>query len=100
MRAYPDRAKKLKCWDINCFGPEPRLPHTRERLPGRVLMLNSVQRLMVRCRKRMNPELWIELLMEDCGISGDAISGLHKETNELLAIFVSMSSKTKRFSKS
>src|ERR1035437_8585661 len=44
-------------------------------------------------------QLWIELLMEDCGISGDTISKLHEETNELLAIFVSMSSKTKRFSK-
>ena len=38
--------------------------------------------------------------MEDCGISGDAIIKLHEETNELLAIFVSMCSKTKRFSNS
>ena len=45
-------------------------------------------------------QLWIELLMEDCGISGDAIIKLHEETNELLAIFVSMCSKTKRFSNS
>ena len=45
-------------------------------------------------------QLWIELLMEDCGISGGAISKLYEETNELLAIFVSMSSKTKRFSNS
>jgi four helix bundle protein len=41
-------------------------------------------------------QLWIELLMEDYGIEGEAIKDLHKETNELLAIFVSMSSKTKR----
>lgn len=45
-------------------------------------------------------QLWIELLMEDCGIAGELIKGLHKETNELLAIFVSMSNKTKRFSNS
>jgi len=42
-------------------------------------------------------QLWIELLQEDCGIAGDQIIKLHQETNELLAIFVTMSSKTKRF---
>jgi len=41
-------------------------------------------------------QLWIELLMEDCGIGDELIKGLHKETNELIAIFVSMSNKTKR----
>lgn len=45
-------------------------------------------------------QLWIELLMEDCGIEGKPIKSLHKETNELLAIFVSMSNKTKHFSNS
>ena len=45
-------------------------------------------------------QLWIELLMEDCGIEGEPIRSLHKETSELLAIFATMSSKTKRFSKS
>ena len=44
-------------------------------------------------------QLWIELLREDCGIEGEPIKGLHKETNELLAIFAKRSSKTKRFGK-
>jgi hypothetical protein len=44
-------------------------------------------------------QLWIELLREDCGIEGEPIKGLHKETNELLAIFATRSSKTKRFGK-
>jgi four helix bundle protein len=41
-------------------------------------------------------QLWIELLMEDCGIEGEPVKRLHKETGELLAIFVTMASKTKR----
>jgi four helix bundle protein len=41
-------------------------------------------------------QLWIELLQEDCGIEGEPIKRLHKETDELLAIFATMSSKTKR----
>jgi len=41
-------------------------------------------------------QLWIELLMEDCGIDGLAIEQLHRETGELLAIFATMASKTKR----
>src|SRR6266704_6511541 len=32
-------------------------------------------------------QLWIELLREDCGIEGKPLKDLHKETNELLAIF-------------
>src|SRR6476659_743876 len=44
-------------------------------------------------------QLWIELLRDDCGIQGEPIRNLHKETSELLAIFATMSSKTKRFGK-
>jgi four helix bundle protein len=42
-------------------------------------------------------QLWIELLMEDCGIEGEPILNLHKETNELIATFATMASKTKHF---
>ena len=41
-------------------------------------------------------QLWIELLREDCGINGEEIERLHAETNELIAIFTTMASKTKR----
>lgn len=41
-------------------------------------------------------QLWIELLREDCGIDGHNIEQLHMETNELIAIFATMASKTKR----
>ena len=41
-------------------------------------------------------ELWIELLRDDCGINGKEIERLHAETNELIAILVTMVSKTKR----
>jgi len=40
-------------------------------------------------------QLWLELLMDDCGISGDA-RRLHSESGELMAIFVTMVSKLKR----
>ena len=39
---------------------------------------------------------WIELLREDCGINGRGIEPLHAETDELIAIFATIASKTKR----
>src|ERR1700758_157753 len=41
-------------------------------------------------------QLWIELLQGDCGIVGENIERLHTETNELIGIFTTMASKTKR----
>src|ERR1035437_1938123 len=44
-------------------------------------------------------QLWIELLREDCGIVGDTTERLHVETNELIAIFVTMAGNTRRNAK-
>src|SRR3982750_2897251 len=41
-------------------------------------------------------ELWIELLRDDCGIRGENVNDLHAETNELIAIFVTMVEKVRR----
>ena len=41
-------------------------------------------------------QLWIELLREDCGIDSGNIAKLHSETNELIAMFVTMVNKTQR----
>ena len=41
-------------------------------------------------------QLWIELLQEDCEITGDNIERLHAETGELIAIFATMANKTRR----
>ena len=41
-------------------------------------------------------QLWLELLREDCGIHGADVEQLHQETNELIAILVTMANKTKR----
>src|SRR5437667_10086978 len=41
-------------------------------------------------------QLWLELLRDDCGITGDQICELLAETDELMAIFVTMVSKTRR----
>ena len=40
-------------------------------------------------------DLWLELLREDCGIKNDNLDHLLKETNELIAIFVTMAKHTK-----
>ena len=39
--------------------------------------------------------LWIELLMEGCQLDNYSLSDLHKETNELISIFVTMSKNAK-----
>ena len=39
--------------------------------------------------------LWLELLMEDCRIDTDVLKWLHKESDELIAIFTTMSRKVK-----
>jgi len=43
-------------------------------------------------------QLWLELLNEDCGIVGEPIAVLLTETNELIAILVTLVSKTRRHS--
>jgi four helix bundle protein len=45
-------------------------------------------------------QLWLELLHEDCGISDASVPFLHKESDELLAIFTTMVSKIRRNLKS
>ena len=45
-------------------------------------------------------ELWLELLMEECGIRDASISALHKETGEILAILVTIVSKVRNNLKS
>src|SRR6266699_709313 len=41
-------------------------------------------------------QLWLELLQEDCGIAGQHIDHLRRETDELMAIFVTMVSKLRK----
>jgi len=41
-------------------------------------------------------QLWLELLQEDCGISGEHINFLLTETNELISIFVSIVSRSRK----
>ena len=40
--------------------------------------------------------LWIELLIDDCHIESELLSWLHGESNELIAIFTTMSRNVKR----
>ena len=41
-------------------------------------------------------QLWLELLREDCGVTGEKIEHLLAETTELLAIFVTIVSRVRR----
>jgi four helix bundle protein len=41
-------------------------------------------------------QLWLELLREDCGIGGEQMNHLLRETDELLALFTSMVSKLRK----
>jgi four helix bundle protein len=40
-------------------------------------------------------DLWLELLRDDCGIENDLLAQLLAETNELIAIFITMAKRTK-----
>jgi four helix bundle protein len=42
------------------------------------------------------PELWLELLRDDCGVQGEGIDWLLKESDEMLAIFTTMVAKLRR----
>ncbi len=41
-------------------------------------------------------QLWLELLRDDCGVKGDRLDFLLRETNELLAIFTTIVSKLRK----
>lgn len=43
-------------------------------------------------------QLWLELLQDDCGIEGEALAGLLRESDELLAIFTVIVSKVRKSS--
>ena len=40
--------------------------------------------------------LWLELLAEDCGINDERLGFLHKEADQLIAIFTTMVQRTRR----
>ncbi|MGO8763570.1 MAG: four helix bundle protein [Limisphaerales bacterium] len=44
-------------------------------------------------------QLWLELLRDDCGITGDQQKNLLRETGELMAIFITMVSKLRKTEK-
>lgn len=41
-------------------------------------------------------QLWLELLRDDCGITGEPLDNLLRETDELLAIFTTIVSKLRK----
>lgn len=48
------------------------------------------------CQEADETMLWIELLVEDCGIKSEDLHWLNKESDELIAIFVTMSKNVKK----
>lgn len=65
-------------------------PHGPDRMPSFVRKLDGL------LQEADESQLWLELLQEDCGITHPAIPVLHKESDELLAIFTTMVAKTRR----
>ncbi len=41
-------------------------------------------------------QLWLELLHEDCNLTGDAMAHLLKETEEILAVFTTIVSRSRK----
>ena len=54
-----------------------------------------VSKLDVCTQETDETQLWLELLRDDCGISSDKLNWLHAESDELMAIFVTISKKRK-----
>ena len=54
-----------------------------------------ISKLEICIQEADESDLWLELLRDDCGISGDDLTKLLVETNELISIFVSMVKKSK-----
>ncbi len=48
------------------------------------------------CQEADESMLWLELLRDDCGIRADQLNWLLNESDELIAIFVTMSKNVKR----
>ena len=46
-------------------------------------------------READESDLWLQLLRDDCGISGTKLAELLRETNELISIFVTMVTRSK-----
>lgn len=91
-----DRAKKWKCWDTSYFGLGTSVAaHTREASRARS-NAEFCSKIDGALQEADESQLWIELLRDDCGISGESVGKLHRETNELIAILVTMAKNTKR----
>lgn len=109
---FRDRTKRFASGVIRLF---VQLPKQREevRVLGKQLLRSgtSVAHIREASRSRSNEEftsklggalqetdesqLWLELLRDDCSVRSDALEALHHETNELIAILVTMVKRTK-----
>lgn len=54
-----------------------------------------ISKVEVALQEADESQLWLELLQEDCAITGNEIARLHAETGELIAILVTLARKTK-----
>ncbi len=77
---FRERTKRYASAIVRCY---VRLPRSRKEVE--VIALQEAD----------ESQLWLELLQEDCAISGDEIAWLHAETGELIAILVTVARKTK-----
>ena len=117
MRLSPELRERTKRYASEVIGLYVRLPRARKEVDvlGHQLLRSGTSvaaHIREASRARSDAEfcskidgalqeadesqLWLELLKEDCRVAAEQIDPLHIETDELIAIFVSMISKTRR----
>ena len=97
IRAYVDQPKKRH--EVSVLGKQ--LLRSGTSVAGHTREANRARSDAEFCSKlggllqeADESQLWIELLREDCAITDDCLTQLHAETNELIAIFVTMIART------
>src|SRR5438046_8101968 len=117
MRLSPELRERTKRYASEVIGLYVRLPRARKEVDvlGHQLLRSGTSvaaQIREASRARSDAEfcskidgaqqeadesqLWLELLRDDCGINDEQVTDLLSETNELIAIFVTMVSKTRR----
>jgi four helix bundle protein len=108
-----DRTKRYASEIVRLFTDLPR-SHVAARTLGKQLLRSGtsvaanfreaarartsaefVSKLEICVQEADESDLWLELLRDDCGITNVRLQNLLAETNELIAIFVTMCKRTK-----
>ncbi len=67
-----------------------------ERRPEPARIRNFVQSWMDCSKEADETQLWIELLVDDCGVNDSEMPAIHREAGEIIAIFTTIVSKVRK----